>query len=225
MPYVEHLKDDHGHDDPNAGSGFLGRSKELVSHDLHGSSYDWYGVEWWGSSNDTVVKTSNMTHSLPFPLEFITYDIPWLMFMGYGNDSVTGYDEDDEIYGGHGDDLLRGGDGDDVLYGEEDNDRLWGGGGDDGLIGGDGNDQIGAMPATIGWMAGATTTSSMAVPGTTSSWAERATTPSTGMMASTGWKAATAMTATTCARATMTPSWRPGPVAWTVWTTPATTMP
>ncbi len=142
MPYLGHLKDEHGHDDPDAGSGFLDRRKELVSHDLFGSSYDWYGVEWWGSSNDTVVKTSNMTHSLPFPLEFITYDIPWLMFMGYGNDSVTGYDEDDEIYGGHGDDSLRGGDGNDVLWGEEDNDRLWGGDGDDGLIGGDGNDQM-----------------------------------------------------------------------------------
>ena len=54
-----------------------------------------------------------------------------VIYLGAGNDKVTG---------NAGNDILRGGAGHDLLYGEDDNDRLYGQDGDDMLYGGDGND-------------------------------------------------------------------------------------
>ena len=43
-----------------------------------------------------------------------------------GNDSLSGGDDDDTLYGGPGDDLLDGDGGNDTLYGGEGDDRLYG---------------------------------------------------------------------------------------------------
>ena len=68
-----------------------------------------------------------------------------------GEDSMTGSDETDFIYGYGGDDTLNGGagedwidgyDGDDMLYGGDDADAIWGGGGADTLYGGAGDDWL-----------------------------------------------------------------------------------
>ena len=68
-----------------------------------------------------------------------------------GEDSMTGSDETDFIYGYGGDDTLNGGaggdwidgyDGDDMLYGGDDADAVWGGGGADTLYGGAGDDWL-----------------------------------------------------------------------------------
>ena len=68
-----------------------------------------------------------------------------------GEDSMTGSDETDFIYGYGGDDILNGGagedwidgyDGDDMLYGGDDADAIWGGGGADTLYGGAGDDWL-----------------------------------------------------------------------------------
>ena len=68
-----------------------------------------------------------------------------------GEDSMTGSDETDFIYGYGGDDILNGGagedwidgyDGDDMLYGGDDADAVWGGGGADTLYGGAGDDWL-----------------------------------------------------------------------------------
>jgi len=140
MTSISYLRTLHGHEDPYAAAGRRYHDEVGLSNPYSSAPPEWMAAEWWGASNDTVIKTSNLEHSQVFPLP--DYDIPWLLFMGYGNDTAIGYDEDDVIYGGHGDDTLKGGDGDDGLNGEEGNDRLWGGNGDDGLGGGDGNDRL-----------------------------------------------------------------------------------
>lgn len=55
-------------------------------------------------------------------------------------EALTGYDEEDHLYGGAGSDILDGGKGNDYLEGGRDNDTLKGGIGNDILKGGDGLD-------------------------------------------------------------------------------------
>jgi Ca2+-binding RTX toxin-like protein len=59
-----------------------------------------------------------------------------------GNDSLTGGTGDDTIYGGGGNDTLSGGTGNDTLYGDSGNDFLTGLDGNDSLQGGVGNDTL-----------------------------------------------------------------------------------
>lgn len=59
-----------------------------------------------------------------------------------GNDSITGDDEANRLFGMGGDDALTGLGGEDVLVGDAGDDVLSGGDGDDNLSGGDGNDQM-----------------------------------------------------------------------------------
>ena len=59
---------------------------------------------------------------------------------GSGNDTLTGNDADNSIWGNYGDDVLDGGAGDDALYGYYGNDTLRGGAGEDYLQGQGGSD-------------------------------------------------------------------------------------
>ena len=59
-----------------------------------------------------------------------------------GVDSITGGYGDDVLNGGYGGDTLLGNQGDDTLYGNQDNDVLHGGQGDDTLYGGQGGDSL-----------------------------------------------------------------------------------
>lgn len=61
---------------------------------------------------------------------------------GYGGDTVTGNDADNNIQGRNGDDDLRGNRGADRLSGDAGNDLLWGAEGNDNLNGGTGDDQL-----------------------------------------------------------------------------------
>ena len=63
-------------------------------------------------------------------------------FIFHGQDTVSGGEGDDPLWGHGGDDLLRGGGGNDTLLGGDGDDRLDGGAGDDVLIGGDGDDRL-----------------------------------------------------------------------------------
>lgn len=57
-----------------------------------------------------------------------------LVEMGKGNDTVTGNNADNWIYGGDGNDKITGGDGNDTLYGEEGFDTISGGNGNDFIV-------------------------------------------------------------------------------------------
>ncbi len=61
---------------------------------------------------------------------------------GAGDDRLYGEDGNDSMVGGKGNDYLRGGDGNDRLDGGAGNDTLYGGDGDDSMFGGDGNDYL-----------------------------------------------------------------------------------
>lgn len=67
---------------------------------------------------------------------------PMVLTPTNGDDSIVGYDGNDELFGGLGDDSLSGEGGNDVLDGGVGDDALWGGSGDDVLIGGSGNDRM-----------------------------------------------------------------------------------
>src|SRR5262245_18778367 len=62
------------------------------------------------------------------------------VFGSLQNDTITGNDANNELYGLNGDDILKGGGGADSLDGGSGDDTLKGGGGADYLNGGDGND-------------------------------------------------------------------------------------
>lgn len=64
------------------------------------------------------------------------------LFGGAGSDSLVGGNGDDEIYGGTGNDSGYGGEGADLLYGSTGNDVLYGGTEDDRLFGEAGNDRL-----------------------------------------------------------------------------------
>ncbi len=61
---------------------------------------------------------------------------------GDGNDTLTGSDTRDVLWGGPGDDILEGGDGQDEVHGGDGADTLWGGADSDALYGDDGDDRI-----------------------------------------------------------------------------------
>lgn len=64
------------------------------------------------------------------------------VYLGFGNDTFYGTDEDNAAQGQGGDDVLYGGNGHDVFTGGDGNDTLIGGGGSDYLVGGAGADTI-----------------------------------------------------------------------------------
>ena len=64
------------------------------------------------------------------------------LFGGLGNDTLEGNDGNDRLFGEQGNDQLLGGSGNDTLYGAEGDDQLLGGSGSDTLIGGAGKDQF-----------------------------------------------------------------------------------
>ncbi len=70
------------------------------------------------------------------------YDIGWAIDGGYGNDTISGNDEPDWLYGNEGDDVLKGLEERDLLEGGAGNDKLYGGDDDDLLDGGEGNDYL-----------------------------------------------------------------------------------
>lgn len=132
---IDHLE---AHYDPLAAAGLRYSDWTLYEPSLfYPGCIEW---EVWGASNDTVIKTSDAYNWL-FP-DPVPYTCEWGLFMGYGNDTATGWNEDDLIRGGHGDDTLKGGGGDDNINGEADNDRVWGGNGNDTVAGGSGDDQV-----------------------------------------------------------------------------------
>ncbi|TVS02277.1 MAG: hypothetical protein EA407_10240 [Rhodobacteraceae bacterium] len=65
---------------------------------------------------------------------------------GAGNDLIHGGPGNDSLLGGPGHDTIFGGDGDDLIYGGPGNDRLWGGEGNDTIYGDMGNNRIGGGP-------------------------------------------------------------------------------
>lgn len=135
LDQIDHLE---GHFNPVAAAGLLYNDWTLYEASVfYPKCIEW---EVYGSSNDTVVKTSDAYNWL-FP-DPVPYTCEWGLFMGYGNDTATGWNEDDLIWGDHGDDTLKGGAGDDEIDGQEDNDRVWGGDGNDTLARGSGNDQV-----------------------------------------------------------------------------------
>ena len=81
-------------------------------------------------------------------LEFADGTIKDLTQMGFTfqqsglDDTVSGTNYDDIIYGNEGKDTLNGNNGNDVLYGGDDNDTINGDYGDDILVGGKGNDRL-----------------------------------------------------------------------------------
>ncbi|MGB3404983.1 MAG: peptidylprolyl isomerase [Microcoleaceae cyanobacterium] len=64
------------------------------------------------------------------------------IFLGGGNDLVTGSAEKDFIIGNGGNDTISGGGGNDIIRGDADDDVIDGGDGDDMLHGNQGNDQV-----------------------------------------------------------------------------------
>lgn len=61
---------------------------------------------------------------------------------GGGDDTVTGSDKDDHLFGGTGNDRLIGGAGNDLINGEANDDDVAGGEGNDLILGGSGNDTL-----------------------------------------------------------------------------------
>ena len=59
-----------------------------------------------------------------------------------GDDTITGTDLSDALFGGAGNDIINGGQGSDAIFGEDGNDNLTGGDGSDSVNGGAGNDVI-----------------------------------------------------------------------------------
>ena len=59
-----------------------------------------------------------------------------------GNESVIGYDGNDNIYCGSGTNIIQGGAGNDILTGGEDDDRIEGGDGNDIIFGRSGGDEL-----------------------------------------------------------------------------------
>ncbi|MEL6582943.1 MAG: Hint domain-containing protein [Pseudomonadota bacterium] len=64
------------------------------------------------------------------------------IFGGDGVDNIRGQNDNDELYGNDGNDTIRGDSGDDVIRGGDGNDSLRGDNGEDTIYGGDGNDTI-----------------------------------------------------------------------------------
>src|ERR687891_281650 len=60
----------------------------------------------------------------------------------FGDDRITGTNQDDIIIGLLGSDTINGGEGNDKIQGNEDSDKMYGDGGNDILQGGVGSDQI-----------------------------------------------------------------------------------
>ena len=96
-----------------------------------------------GSRKSDTVDLSG--YLAPLPTEGVT------VFVGNGNDQVTGSEADDFIWGGNGKDFVEGSGGNDEVYGENGKDELfgdagdnslWGGNGKDELFGGEGNDSL-----------------------------------------------------------------------------------
>ncbi len=105
-------------------------------------------VEDFDSDNTVVISTD------------LALQFPGGIFLGAGNDQVTGSSEKDFIIGNAGndtisgaggndiirgdgdDDVINGGDGDDLLHGNQGNDQVMGGAGNDWIRGGQGNDNL-----------------------------------------------------------------------------------
>ncbi|CCO49312.1 putative Glycoside hydrolase fused with Serralysin-like metalloprotease [Vibrio nigripulchritudo SOn1] len=66
----------------------------------------------------------------------------FVMLTHDGNDTVTGSNHDDSIFGGSGNDVISGLNGNDRLYGGSGDDDIRGGGGANDIYGNDGNDEI-----------------------------------------------------------------------------------
>ena len=96
------------------------------------------------SAGYTVVKItgSNKADTITVDQANGSFPVPTQIHAGGGNDTVTGGDEPDAIWGQGGNDVLNGGGGNDSLYGMAGNDTLIGGAGDDYLSGGTGHDSL-----------------------------------------------------------------------------------
>lgn len=68
--------------------------------------------------------------------------VPVLARGDYGNDTLFGGNENDDLFGDDGNDLMYGGAGDDLLEGNDGRDVLFAGGGTDTLMGGIGSDRL-----------------------------------------------------------------------------------
>jgi len=102
-------------------------------------------------ANENVIVTSEPSSWIFKPLEIVRfgdtadneisgYQNNDRLYGGLGNDTLKGMDGHDYLEGGAGNDLLYGGEGTDQLYGGAGDDQLVGEGGNDLLFGGEGND-------------------------------------------------------------------------------------
>ncbi len=86
-----------------------------------------------GSNKADVILIDQSNGSFPVPTQ---------IHAGGGNDTVTGGDEPDAVWGQGGNDLIVGGGGGDSLFGMSGRDTLIGGDGNDYLSGGTGKDSL-----------------------------------------------------------------------------------
>lgn len=136
------------------GAGIAGSQfGDWIARELYQPSYDtvWGILDYFGSDNiqthllegtsdgdimdfsDGRIKLGLMDYAINYKLNVTAGD---------GDDTVTGYIYNDELYGEAGNDTLYGGEGNDILDGGDNNDTLYGENGDDNLDGGSGIDMI-----------------------------------------------------------------------------------
>ncbi|WP_037293814.1 calcium-binding protein, partial [Ruminococcus flavefaciens] len=136
------------------GAGIAGsKFGDWIARELYQPSYDtvWGILDYFGSDNIQMhlIEGTSDSDAMDFStgrikLGAMNYAVNYSLNVtaGHGDDTVTGYIYNDELYGEGGNDILHGGEGNDFLYGGDDNDTLYGENGDDRLEGGSGVDMI-----------------------------------------------------------------------------------
>ena len=124
-------------------SSFGEQSAKLTVSTTGGSaSVTFHGVEVNELSSANLIKPSWKLEHFGDGVDTVSSSGQLVAYAGGGDDSITGSNFNDRLYGENGNDTLNGGAGTDWLYGGAGNDTVNGGTGDDFLEGNAGNDTV-----------------------------------------------------------------------------------